>query len=104
MKKLTQKQIRETLCAHAMCVMLGANAAIKLEPNIPLGTKVYFRLIRDQAQRAFIENGGKIDKVTLPGEILILPTQPTITFYATDIEAMRALVAEHDAKRAKKKK
>lgn len=81
---------------HAMLLMLGANEAVK-DPNIPLGTKVFYRLVRDEAYEAFIKAGGKIDKLTSP-ETLVLETRPELKFYVTDIETMRKLVAEHDAK------
>jgi len=83
---------------HAMLIMLGANEAVK-EPDIPLGTKVFYRMIRDDAYERFLEAGGKIDNVTSP-PTLVLKTRPELKFYVTDIEAMRQLVAEHDARRS----
>lgn len=81
---------------YAMLLMLGANEAVK-DPSIPLGTKVFYRIVRDEAHEAFIKAGGKIDKLTSP-PTLVLETRPELKFYVTDIEAMRKLVAEHDAK------
>jgi hypothetical protein len=65
-----------------------------------LGTKVFYRIMREEAHERFKSLGGKIDNLTEP-PTLTLKTQPKIKFYVTDIEAMRELVAEYDAAKNK---
>ena len=77
--------------------MVGANELAKLSAT--LGDKVFYRLLRDQAKKEYLALGGVIEQETQPGETIVLESNPGFTFYESDIEAMRKLVADFDAKK-----
>lgn len=61
-----------------------------------MGDRLYWRLMRQKAMEAFIARGG--EKFVRDGtSIMQLPSRPEIPLLDTDIEAMRAAVAAHDA-------
>jgi len=82
----------------ASALLLGFNQ-LATDADV-LGTKVFYRLHRDKARKLFTKLGGTIDEQTEP-RTLTLRTRPELKFYEKDIEAMRALVADHDAKKGK---
>lgn len=77
-------------------LVLGFNELAKLAPI--LGEKAYFRLARDRAIEELEALGHHIN-VTTPTIVLTLGQRPPyVEFLETDIEAMRACVAEWDAR------
>lgn len=81
---------------HVTAIMLGLNQLA--DDAAILGTKVFYRMMREEVYVRFKELGGTIDHLTEP-PTLTLHTRPEIKFYETDIEAMRQLVAEYDARK-----
>lgn len=81
---------------HVTAMMLGLNQ-LAADATV-LGTKVFYRIMREEAHERFKQLGGEIDHLTEP-PTLTLPTRPEIKFYETDIEGMRQLVAEYDARK-----
>lgn len=85
-----------------IALVIGYNELAKQGQT--LGEKLYYRLFRDHSEEAFIKMGGHkiltrddgICEIDVPGHT------PHIVFTASDIELMRAAVAEHDAKKAAK--
>ena len=81
---------------HVTAIMLGLNQ-LAADATV-LGTKVFYRMMREEVYERFKELGGTIDSLTEP-PTLTLSTRPEIKFYETDIEAMRKLVAEYDVRK-----
>ena len=82
---------------HAMAVMIGAHEIVRMEPRAPLGIKVFWRMMADDAKRLFEKLGGTIGTETHPGPRIILTSCPSVRFYETDVEAMRKVVFDYDA-------
>lgn len=82
-----------------VALTIGFNELAKQHPT--LGEKVYFRLLRDTAERKHVEHGGQpfITRADGVMEIQIPGGPPHVVFREQDIEGMRAVVAAHDAKK-----
>jgi hypothetical protein len=91
---------RDEKLLQITALMLGLNQLASDAEK--LGTKVFYRMLREEAYAEFTKLGGKIDKLTEPPTLHLI-TRPEVKFYETDIEAMRELVREYDAKDAEKK-
>jgi hypothetical protein len=83
----------------ALALCFGYNELAKKAST--LGERVFCRLGCDAAEKIVEECGGAIDR-TGPEPILLLREHiPHVRFMPSDIEAMRAAVAEYDAARGK---
>ena len=67
-----------------------------------LGDKVFCRLAREKCVSALESLGCTIDRSKDCLPVLTIPRFPRVNFNPEDIELMRAVVAEHDAKEAAK--
>lgn len=88
------------LCKYwtALALCMGYNELAKLGQS--LGDKVYFRLLRDQSLKNFVDAGGHDTVFVKEGEpvmeIVVDRAMPHILFRERDIELMRECVAKHD--------
>ncbi len=85
----------------ALATALGYNELAKLATS--LGDKAYFRLLRDETNRRFVEEaGGNKDVFAIEDEVITIQvpysSMPNIVFRARDVELMRDYVYEHDKK------
>lgn len=89
------------LCKYwtALALCMGYNELAKL--GTQLGDKVYFRLLRDQSLKNFVDAGGHDTVFAKEDEPIMTITvdraMPNILFRERDIELMRKCVAKHDA-------
>jgi hypothetical protein len=81
-----------------LALVYGFNELTKMAEN--LRSKLYFRVLRDDAEREFVERGGKAFLQHEPPALVLDAGvgMPSIRLREADIEAMRACVAEHDRK------
>ncbi len=92
---------KATLYWFALATTLGYNELAKLATS--LGDKAYFRLLRDETNRRFVEEaGGNKDVFAIEDEVITIQvpysSMPNIVFRARDVELMRDYVYEHDKK------
>ncbi len=75
--------------------IVGMNQIAKDSPT--LGQKAYARVIRDTLEEKYKADFPEaVDALIREPDILTLPTVPSVSFLARDIELMRACVREHD--------
>lgn len=82
-----------------LAMVLGYNEMAKLAAG--LGEKVYFRLMRDNALKIFVELGGNADVFTTEPAVITIPVgegMPHIVFRERDVELMREYVREYDSR------
>lgn len=66
-----------------------------------LGERMYLRLARDEARRAYEGLGGRVEDAPADAPVAVVPTRPPFLVLSdADVELMRKAVAEHDARRA----
>lgn len=83
---------------HNLALLHGYDA-IKRKQTTSFGERVFCELALQQVKKILLELGVEI-KESPTGKTLTLPHRlPFIVFEAEDIESMRALVAEYDAKK-----
>ncbi len=91
---------RMTIYWASLAAMLGYNELAKKADT--LGSKCYFRFIRDAAQEKFIELGGNSDVFTKEDYIMKIEVNqgmPYVVFREQDIELMRDTIYFHDIKK-----
>jgi hypothetical protein len=97
---LSEEDTKMTEWWTALALMLGYNELAKKGET--LGHKVYFRLLRDECEKRFVELGGNADvfaKEPVVVEIVSPHPMPHILFRAQDFELMRDAVHAYDVKR-----
>jgi hypothetical protein len=84
---------------HSAALCLGFNEMTKLGKT--LGEKVYWRMLREEAEKNFMSLGGKriFKKDPAILELSLPDGMPFVRFRKDDIELMRATVAAHDKKK-----
>lgn len=93
--KPTQEQKLQIERSIQTAIIYGANDLATKAAT--LGEKVFWRLLREDAVRKFVELGGRADLTHDPVVLSLPGNPPHVTFTTRDIELMRATVAAHDA-------
>lgn len=93
-----REKLKQAKRVEIVAAMFGHNELAKAATS--LGDKVWHRLRIQTLEERLKELGGTID-ITRDPVILTLPGHPiNVSFTEDDIELMRQVVREHDAKKA----